>query len=145
MKKEKKYGLTIDEKILILFFMFMGLYELSRAFYWLSDSNLVKYDSGLYFTLAEIFPLYVWAVPFLVSGILLIMAGFYSVKKDSKTFYITLMTGSFFATLGHAILTMASINNGISVLTPLQNFALTMLFLSILVVGGDSLWKRMKK
>lgn len=145
MKKEKNYGLTIDERILILFFMFMGLYELSRAFYWLSNSNLVKYDSGLYFTLAEIFPLYIWAVPFLVSGILLIMAGFYSVKKSSKKFYIILMTGSFFATLGHAILTMASINNGISVLTPLQNFTLTMLFLSILVVGGDSLWKRKKK
>lgn len=145
MKKEKNYGLTIDERILILFFMFMGLYELSRAFYWLSDSNLVKYDSGLYFTLAEIVPLYVWAIPFLVSGILLIMAGFYSVKKSNKTFYIILMTSSFFATLGHAILTMASINNGISVLTPLQNFTLTMLFLSILVVGGDSLWKRKKK
>ena len=145
MKKEKNYGLTIDERILILFFMFMGLYELSRAFYWLSDFNLVKYDSGLYFTLAEIVPLYIWAVPFLVSGILLIMAGFYSVKKSNKTFYIILMTSSFFATLGHAMLTMASINNGISVLTPLQNFTLTMLFLSILVVGGDSLWKRKKK
>lgn len=145
MKKEKNYGLTRNEKIMILFFMFMGLFELSRAFYWIKSYNVAIDDSELYYKLAEILPLYIWAIPFLFSGILLIVAGFYLVKQNSKKFELLLFSGSSLASLGHAFLTMASIHNGISILTPLQNFTLMMLFLFICIVGGESLWKKTAK
>lgn len=142
---ERKTGdiLTFSEKFSVLSFFMLGIYVLIRAVYWGVNSNSAISDSQLYRALAEIAPLNIWAIPFGISGLLLIWASALLIKQStSKTFDFVLIFGGLLAFGCHIMLALASVSNGVNWMTPATNCVLSILFLSMAYLGVESLWKK---
>lgn len=143
VKKKKGDILTFSEKFSVLAFFMLGIYILVRAVYWGVSHNNIINDSQLYRALAEIVPLNIWAIPFGLSGLLLIWASALLIKQTtSKKFDYVLIFGGVLAFICYMLLALASVSNGINWMTPATNCVLSILFLSMAYLGVESLWKK---
>lgn len=135
-----------SEKLSTVLLIIIGLIPTTRGVYWITNSSIAINESPLYQKLHSIAPLYVWGLPFLFGGLLLIIASIFIISLKTKKHYdILLVIGGFLCGSSFIIIAMASATNNLNWLTPVHNTCFSIGFFAITWIGISSLWNQKKK
>ncbi|PNZ66357.1 hypothetical protein CD120_03245, partial [Staphylococcus saprophyticus] len=72
---EDKKGLSLFQMIVVVYCMGFGMYSLWRGAYWVFFADKASTESPLYMSMHQIISLFWWGMPFLIAGVLLMIAG----------------------------------------------------------------------
>lgn len=138
-------SLSKTEKISMIFLIISSLISSARGIYWIVNYNRAVHESPFYEALDRVAPLFVWGAPFLIGGILLILAGFNIVsQKVKRVFDVLLIAGGLVSGFSFLLIASASWSSALNWLTPVQNVCFSVGFFSLSWIGIDSLWKNKK-
>lgn len=150
MNDEKKIESTFlskTERLLVPCLFVFGAIVGSRGFYWIVNGDAAKNDSPFYRTLDNVFPLWVWGIPFVIAGLMFFLASVFVVSLNTKkTFDIFLTIGSLISAISFTLLALASAGDGNAVnwLTPTQNTIFAVGFYILTLTGVSFLWRSIK-
>lgn len=130
------------EKMSMILLTVFGIIISSRGVYWITNYSSAVHESPFYETLDRVAPLYVWGAPFLIGGILLMVASINIISQNTRrVFDILLVAGGFISGLSFLIISMASMASSFNWMTPVQNLCFAIGLFSLTWIGLDSLWK----
>lgn len=150
MNDEKKIESTFlskTERLLVPCLFVFGSIVGSRGFYWIVNGDAARNDSPFYRTLDNVFPLWVWGIPFVIAGLMFFLASVFVVSLNTKkTFDIFLTIGSLISAISFTLLALASTGDGNAVnwLTPTQNTIFAVGFYILTLTGVSFLWRSIK-
>lgn len=137
---------SVSEKLSTILLIILGLLPASRGVYWITNSEIAINDSPLYMKLDSLAPLFVWGIPLLIGGILLILSSVFIVTPKTRNYYyIFLAIGGFLCGIFSIIIATASVENNLNWMTPVHNTCLSIGFFTITWIGTSSLWNRNHK
>lgn len=141
----KQNVVTFDEKIKFTVIIILSLLSIVRGGYWLYNGDSASSESKLYKQLADVAPLEMWGLIFIIGGIILLLSNLYilNVKKKS-IFYIIFIIGTGVLAIGYLVVGMASVQNSINWLTPAHNTIFFVGFSALFLLGCKELWKILK-
>lgn len=130
------------EKMSMILLTVFGIIISSRGVYWITNYSNAVHESPFYETLDRVAPLYVWGAPFLIGGILLMVASINIISQNTRrVFDVLLVAGGFISGLSFLIISMASMASSFNWMTPVQNLCFAIGLFSLTWIGLDSLWK----
>jgi hypothetical protein len=134
--------LAKTEKISMILLTVFGIIISSRGVYWITNYSSAMHESPFYETLDRVAPLYIWGAPFLIGGILLMIASINIISQNTRrVFDVLLVVGGFISGLSFLIISMASMASAFNWMTPVQNLCFAIGLFSLTWIGLDSLWK----
>lgn len=137
---------SVSEKLSTILLIILGLLPASRGVYWITNSEIAVNDSPLYMKLDSLAPLFVWGIPLLIGGILLILSSVFTVTPKTQNYYhIFLAIGGFLCGIFSIIIAAASVENNLNWITPAHNTFLSIGFFTITWIGISSLWNHNHK
>lgn len=134
-------NLSLSEIIASILLFGTGLFTLERGLFWFVEQESVLGDSAFYSELHDLFPIWLWGLLFILSGVLLIMSS-YLLPRKSATSYWFITIGGFVSFVMYFIITSASVYNGLNWLSPTQFATLSGMCLVIAFFGGAELYGR---
>lgn len=130
------------EKMSMILLTVFGIIISSRGVYWITNYSNAVHESPFYETLDRVAPLYIWGAPFLIGGILLMVASINIISQNTRrVFDVLLVAGGFISGLSFLIISMASMASSFNWMTPVQNLCFAIGLFSLTWIGLDSLWK----
>lgn len=141
MLDKQKDGMSLFQLISFIYLFGMGIYTSLRGFYWIMNAESASQESELYSAMHEIISLAFWGLPFAISGILLMASAIAMPYHRTNTIFLTtFVIGHAIAAPFYYIFTLAGFENGINLLTPMQNLSLSVMCGAMAFVGGVALW-----
>lgn len=142
MLENKENVLTNTEKISVTLLIIIGLVVSTRGIYWITNYQAAVHESVFYEALDKVAPLYVWGAPFLIGGILIIIASLLILNQSAKKLFDIIITiGGTISGFSFLLIAMASMSNSLNWLTPALNTIFTVGFFTLSWIGIISLWK----
>lgn len=141
-KERREEHLSMSESIASTLLLALGMLTTARGTYWVFNAENTK-DSKLYASLAEVMPLWAWAIGFVIGGLLLILSSWYLPRRNiKKRFAVTLLIGGGLSSASYFIVAIAGFGNAINWLTPMQLIIFSMSTLMLAFFGGTMLWQK---
>lgn len=140
---EDKKGLSLFQMIVVVYCMGFGMYSLWRGAYWVFFADKASTESPLYMSMHQIISLFWWGMPFLIAGVLLMIAGLMVPYYKTNNYFLYLFTiGHIISMVFYYIFTLAGFHNAINILTPGQNLTWAVISGVMAFIGGVSLWNQ---
>ena len=141
-KERREEDLSMSESIASTLLLALGMLTTARGTYWVLNAENTN-DSKLYASLAEVMPLWGWAIGFVIGGLLLILSSWYLPRRNiKKRFAVTLLIGGGLSSASYFIVAIAGFGNAINWLTPMQLIIFSMSTLMLAFFGGTMLWQK---
>ncbi|WWT40127.1 hypothetical protein [Staphylococcus phage PT94] len=141
----KQNVVTFDEKVRFTAIIILSLLSIARGGYWLYNGDSASNDSELYKELADVAPLGIWGIIFIIGGAILLLSNLYILNaKKKRIFYIMFIIGTGILAVGYLVVGMASVQNSINWLTPAHNTIFFVGFSALFLLGCKELWKSQK-
>lgn len=143
MSDTKTEGLSIAESISSLLLYVFGFLSTIRGAYWLTKSEEAYRGGGIYSSLDDVAPLFVWGAIITIAGLCIVASGYFISKRQRKSsFFWLLLIGGFLAAIVYFTTSVAGINNSSNWMTSVQVVLLSAGHGMLSFIGGAELWRR---